>query len=153
VVRAVLGSACAREFLRQGAFVSIIDIDKNSGIRLEEELLVEYPGRARFFECDLTNIDSTCSVADSTIAVFGQIDCIIYNAAIFHANSLKDWDKDDFEQLRRHFEVGILGHMNMVRHAWADCREVVAAALSLSGQRQDDLQSQRLWLTCQSKRL
>ena len=69
MVRAVLGGACAREFLRQGAFVSIIDIDKNSGIRLEEELLVEYPGRARFFECDLTNLDSTCSVVDSTIAV------------------------------------------------------------------------------------
>ena len=58
MIRAVLGNACAREFLRQGAFVSIIDIDKNFRIRLEEELLVEYPGRARFFECDLTNIDS-----------------------------------------------------------------------------------------------
>ena len=116
-----IGSACGREFLRQGAFVSIVDIDKKSGMLLEEELLVEYPGRARFFECDLTNIDSTCSVVDSTIAVFGQIDCIICNAAIFHANSLKNWDEDDLEQLRRHFEVGILGHMNMVRHAWADC--------------------------------
>jgi len=61
-----IGSACAREFLRQGAFVSIVDIDKKSGMLLEEELLVEYPGRARFFECDLTNIDSTCSVVDST---------------------------------------------------------------------------------------
>ena len=66
MIRAVLGNACAREFLRQGAFVSIIDIDKNFRIRLEEELLVEYPGRVRFFECDLTNIDSTCSVVDST---------------------------------------------------------------------------------------
>ena len=52
-----IGSACAREFLRQGAFVSIVDIDKDSGISLEEEFLVDYPGRARFFQCDLTNFD------------------------------------------------------------------------------------------------
>ncbi len=116
-----IGSACVREFLRQGAFVSIVDIDKKSGILLEEESLVEYPGRARFFECDLTDIDSTCSVVDLTIAAFGQIDSIICNAAIFHANSLENWGKDDLERLRRHFEVGILGHMNLVRHAWSHC--------------------------------
>ena len=117
-----IGSACVREFLRQGAFVSIADIDKNAGISLEEELSAQYPGRARFFDCDLTDTDSIYAFVDLTISAFSKIDIIICNAGVFHFIPLSDWTESDLSTLRRHFEVGIVGHLNLVRYAWSVCK-------------------------------
>jgi NAD(P)-dependent dehydrogenase (short-subunit alcohol dehydrogenase family) len=59
-----LALACARDIHELGGYVSLLDLNTDSGDKVIEEL---GPRRARFFECDVSETDSIAQAVAGTI--------------------------------------------------------------------------------------
>lgn len=75
-----IGAATARRFVAEGARVAIVDLNEAVGGALAEELSGG-TGRARFFACDVADLDSVRAVVDQAAEAFGGIDIVFANAA------------------------------------------------------------------------
>lgn len=75
-----IGEGCSRVFCREGGMVAILARGAEAGRALETELNRAGPGRARFFPCDVADLDQLRQAIDGAAAEFGRIDCLINNA-------------------------------------------------------------------------
>lgn len=71
-----IGKAAVEVFLREGANVSILDIDKD-GISIEKQST-----KAAFYPCDVSKSEEVASAISSAISRFGDIDVLVNNAGI-----------------------------------------------------------------------
>jgi NAD(P)-dependent dehydrogenase (short-subunit alcohol dehydrogenase family) len=75
-----VGEAIVRSFAAQGAQVGFFDIDDSRGMALEHELQSE--GRtARFYQCDLKDIDALRDAAARLAKTLGPVTVLVNNAA------------------------------------------------------------------------
>jgi 3-oxoacyl-[acyl-carrier protein] reductase len=82
-----IGMACARAFIREGAFVAITSTTDRIHERVEE-LPTD---RAHGFVADLTQRDQVRGLVDSALQHHGRIDVLVNNAGMVHVGL------DDFE--------------------------------------------------------
>lgn len=108
-----LGSEYALASARAGASVVVNDIDAASAeataARIREE-----GGQAIAVPGSVSSWADAARAVDETVAAFGRVDGIVANAAIMHMGA--PWDESE-EQLRRIFEVNVLGVQFSVGHA------------------------------------
>jgi NAD(P)-dependent dehydrogenase (short-subunit alcohol dehydrogenase family) len=95
-----IGAEIVRGFARNGAHVAILDIDRQAGAALAQELTP----RARFIACDLTDVDALRAAA----ADAGPISVLINNAANDERYALEEitpeqWDAAQAVNLRHQF--------------------------------------------------
>lgn len=95
-----LGKAVAKEFLKRGWQVALVDIAADNLTAAVEELkALGYPGEALAVEADITNEESAKAVFEKSVAAFGQVDALVNCAGImdkFHAVGEQDvalWNK------------------------------------------------------------
>jgi len=94
-----IAKATARAFVREGAKVAIIEINREAGARAEREIR-EAGGDALFVETDVTSDESMRRAVEATVSRFGRVD-ILFNCAggslqedvPVHAMDLDVWNR------------------------------------------------------------
>jgi NAD(P)-dependent dehydrogenase (short-subunit alcohol dehydrogenase family) len=94
-----IAKATARAFVREGAKVAIIEINREAGERAEREIR-EAGGNALFVETDVTSDESMRRAVEATVSRFGRVD-ILFNCAggslqedvPVHAMDLDVWNR------------------------------------------------------------
>ncbi|MFT6272091.1 MAG: NAD(P)-dependent dehydrogenase (short-subunit alcohol dehydrogenase family) [Dinoroseobacter sp.] len=97
-----IGLAFAKAYVREGAQVAIADID----FELAQNEAAEIGAAAIAVKMDVTDQASIDAAIARTVDVFGQIDILINNAAIFTAAPLVEIDRADYA---RTFEINVSG--------------------------------------------
>lgn len=93
-----IGAACVRQFLEEGASVSVADQDQAAG----DALVVAAPaGRVLFFQGDLAD-ESICREAVAeTVAGLGRLDILVNNAGVNDAVALEQPPENFLASLQR----------------------------------------------------
>lgn len=105
-----IGEACARRLARDGAAVSIWDMDDARGQALVEALKAE-GARAHYARCDVSRKAEVDAALAAALAAFGPVDALVNNAGIFKAADFldiaeADWDAVIAVNLKGSFLVG-----------------------------------------------
>lgn len=87
-----IGRACVDIFIREGATVSVLDID-STGQALE----ASSAGKVRFFLCDVSKFSAIeASIADA-IEKFGEIDVLINNAGVNRYATVTETSEEEWD--------------------------------------------------------
>ena len=108
-----LGRACARIFAREGAAVTIVDLDRDTG---EEtvRLIEQAGGTAAFVKADVGDPDQIERMVAFAVKTFGGLDCAINNAVRnIGRTPLVDIAEDDWEAA---MAVNITGVFHCMKH-------------------------------------
>ena len=105
-----IGKATTLKFANEGARVFILDMDKEAGNALTENI-TNNGGLAHFYECNVAIADSVETVVSSISSQF-DIDILVNNAGIAHVGNIEQCSEQDFERL---FNVNVKGMYNMMR--------------------------------------
>jgi NAD(P)-dependent dehydrogenase (short-subunit alcohol dehydrogenase family) len=106
-----IGRATALLFAEEGAAVVIAERDESTG-RDAEEQIKKTGGRALFVRTDVSDETSVKQMADQAVSVFGSIQILVNNAAIF---ILKGIDATP-EEWRPMLDVNIMGPALVAKH-------------------------------------
>ena len=116
-----IGLATAREFLAEGARVSILDLAPPKDGLLEGGMTPVAPTpshQVKFLPCDITKFTAVQSVEQQSVAHFGPVDGVIHCAAIGSGKFGFPFTNMEPSDWGRVLEVDILGMVH-VAHAFA----------------------------------
>ena len=102
-----IGEAASRIFAVQGANVHALDLNKENGNRLSNELKTNFS----FHHCDISNTHHAKKTIN-TIASIGKIDCLICCAGIAHIGNIEQASEEDMDRI---YAVNIKGIYNVVK--------------------------------------
>ncbi len=109
-----LGEACARMFVKDGARVALLDLDRDKG----EALGAEIGDAAIFCRTDVTDDESTAAAVDRVMQVFGAIHVAVNCAGIgAPARVLGKNGPMSMEVFKKVVHVNLFGTMNVIRLA------------------------------------
>jgi glucose 1-dehydrogenase len=94
-----IGRACATRFVREGATVALVDIDRDRGQEVAAALSKE--GNVAFFGCDVGFKDQVDSTVNDAVETFGQIDILLSNAGIMRRFDFLELSETDFDDVIR----------------------------------------------------
>lgn len=91
-----IGEQYARALARAGASVIVADLNTDLGEQVAKQITAD-GGRAGYLHVDVSDPASTLAMAESTVDLFGGIDFLVNNAAIYGGMRLNlllavDWD-------------------------------------------------------------
>ena len=119
-----IGAAAAREFLREGAGVVVIDLEP-----VDRESLTGAagcsPGALRSVRGSVAEPADCRKAVDEALNAFGRVDCLVNNAASFVIASL-DGAKEDWEAS---WSTNVLGAVNMAKAALDPLAEAGSGAI------------------------
>src|SRR5262245_44526987 len=75
-----IGLGCVKTFCAAGARVVFCARHAEGAEELAKQLTKQGPGIAHFIQCDVSKFDQLEELIDTTIAEYGQLDCLINNA-------------------------------------------------------------------------
>lgn len=105
-----IGATYARAFAAEGANVTIADIREPEGEALAKELSNEKGSGALFVRTDVTDENQTVSMADKTAEIFGGVDILVNNAAIyFELGTKKSFDDISLDEWEKVMAVNVRG--------------------------------------------
>lgn len=127
----LLGRQHAAAVLACGGTSVLLDIDPVGLSGTQNQLRDEFSREAPAFECDITSLDSVCSVRDHILSRLGRIDILINNAA--RNPKVEDSDGVNFSRLENFptdqweldLSVGLGGAFN--------CSRVFGSHMATSG--------------------
>ena len=123
-----LGAEVVRQLAQAGARVSILDVNREAGQALAEEI------GAHFASCDITDSDSVAQALAAARTAHGSARILVNCAGISGAKRLvgKDGNAMPLEDFSRIVNVNLIGTFNMIRLAAA---EMVAQDALADGER------------------
>lgn len=116
-----IGEAFVRAFARQGSHVTFLDIDIDAGSRLETELLADGRTRAKFMQCDVTDIDALKECICASGSALGSASILVNNAANDRREEFEKVTVEDFEWM---MAVNARHHMFAIQAVLPQMREV-----------------------------
>ncbi|MBW3595648.1 MAG: glucose 1-dehydrogenase [Planctomycetes bacterium] len=125
-----IGAGCAKVFCEEGGLAAILARGRETGERYAAELTARGPGRAIFFQCDVSQPEQLTAAIDRAAEEFGRLDCIINNAG-WHppATRIEDTSLEDLDRLiRLNFTSTFLG----CRHALPHLRKTKGTIINMS---------------------
>jgi NAD(P)-dependent dehydrogenase (short-subunit alcohol dehydrogenase family) len=108
-----IGAACAKGCARQGAAVVVNDIDAHEARETVAAIKAE-GGKAIVCIADLTKWEEAGRLIDTCVSVFGKIDGLVNNAALYHASPITAFDPIAARAL---VEANVLGPLHCTGHA------------------------------------
>jgi NAD(P)-dependent dehydrogenase (short-subunit alcohol dehydrogenase family) len=92
-----IGRATALLFAREGAAVSVVDVDGTGGREVVKNI-IDSGGHALFVNCDVTNADDCRHAVRQTEEEFGGLDILFNNAGIIRRSTVleiseTEWDR------------------------------------------------------------
>jgi NAD(P)-dependent dehydrogenase (short-subunit alcohol dehydrogenase family) len=109
-----IGRAYAQGLAAAGASVVVADIDE-AGAKETADTVTAAGGVATAVWVDIADHDSVAAMADAATRVFGGVDLLVNNAAIFGGMKLDFLLTVDWDYLRRFLEVNLLGALVCTR--------------------------------------
>jgi len=104
-----IGQAVALLFARQGAHVTILDLNEQGGAQTLQEI-EKNGGKGNFYPCDVASGESTRSVFEHIPAVH----ILVNSAGVSHIGKLETTTEADFDRV---FRVNVKGVFNAMRAA------------------------------------
>ena len=111
-----IGQAYALRFAEEGAKLLLPDISLERAEGVAEEIRAK-GGEAVAMETDISDETSTKRMAEQAIQLYGQVDILLNNAAMFYHLIHKPWDTHTPEEWDRMFEVNVRG-------TWLCCKVI-----------------------------
>lgn len=105
-----IGLAISKAFAKQGAHVSILEIDAKAGEKAAGEITGEN-GAAESYTCDVTQQTEVKEVFEK-ISKNHPTDCLINNAGIAHVGNVLNTSEDDFDRI---LNVNVKGVYNCLQ--------------------------------------
>lgn len=103
-----IGRAYAHEFSKAGAAVVVADLNIAAAQNVEAEIKAA-GGRALAVQVDVADKASADALVAQTLAVFGSVDVLINNAAIFSTLKMKPFEEIDGDEWDRVMAVNARG--------------------------------------------
>ena len=117
-----IGRACALEFGRQGALLTLCDVDDEHGRMTAEEI----GGDTQFVHADVSSTDDVEALARAAAERFGGIHCVFSCAGIAGNGSVVDCP---LEEWNRVLAVNLTGMFLVAKHAIPYMREAGGGAI------------------------
>ena len=114
-----IGRAVAERFAREGASVTIADIDETAGTNAANTINAQ-GGRAVFHRTDTSDPASARDAVVATVSRFGTVHILVNNAAAFVFGKVEDVTPADWQRV---FGVNVIGYANMVRECLGEFRK------------------------------
>lgn len=105
-----IGRAAARAFAREGARVSVFDLQRDAA-QETVELIRSAGGEAIAIAGDVSSAADVADMVKKTVDAFGQLDCAFNNAGITHPRDA-EWDEAVFRKI---VDVNLIGTMLCIR--------------------------------------
>jgi len=93
-----IGLACAEALAREGARVTLADVNAESANR-EAARLRDAGLQAAGVQCDVSRKSSVQAAVDATVKSWGRLDILVSNAGIVHAAEFLDLEEADFDRV------------------------------------------------------
>lgn len=93
-----IGKSIAEKFIAKGAYVVLLDYDKEAG-EATEKLMQESGGNALFIQTDVSDYHSLQVARKTIYDKLGEIDILIVNAGISYLHSLKDISVEEWDRV------------------------------------------------------
>jgi 3-oxoacyl-[acyl-carrier protein] reductase len=103
-----IGKAIAFTFLREGAKIVLVDIDKKRLETVKDEI-GKIGGEAIAISCDITKSLDVKEMVSQVQKVFGRIDILINNAGIIRRGTIETVTEEDWDRV---IEVNLKGTFN-----------------------------------------
>jgi 3-oxoacyl-[acyl-carrier protein] reductase len=100
-----IGKAIALTFVREGAKVALVDVDKEMLENLKNEI-EEKKGEAITVPCDITKSAEVKAVVEQVQKAFGRIDILVNNAGIIRRGTIETVTEEDWDRV---MEVNLKG--------------------------------------------
>lgn len=104
-----IGAGCASVFYREGANVSIFDVDVDTGKQLADSL----GERAFFVKCDVSKEYQVKNAVERTVEEFGSVDMLVNNAGIMKYASVTDTTEDMWDSI---IDINVKGAFLCAKH-------------------------------------
>lgn len=116
-----IGRASALAFAREGAKISVLDVQRDAGLETVQ-MIRDTGGEAAFFETDVTKADQVENALDGAIETFGPYNALFNHAGSIIVKPLHETSEKDYDRL---MDVN-------VKSAFLVCRRAVRD-MSISG--------------------
>ncbi|XP_077968720.1 L-fucose dehydrogenase-like isoform X2 [Styela clava] len=125
-----IGKGIVTVFVQHGAKVCFCARDEDVGKKLEKELNEKYPGSSFFVKCDVAKEEDIIKVVNSTVAKFGEIDCLVNNAG----RHPPDQKIDDISaaELRSLYDTNVVSYFLFAKYALPSLRKTKGNIINLS---------------------
>lgn len=90
-----IGAAVVRALRSRGETVLVADVNAPDGTALAAE---HRPGAAAFVEVDFAGTDWADDVVAAAVSLGGQLDAVLYNAAVLEAHPLSGWTPETWDR-------------------------------------------------------
>ncbi len=107
-----ISRACALEFARQGALLTICDIADDLGTDTAAEI-EKLGGQVQYVHCDVSSSSDCQAVSDAAAARFGRVDCLFNCAGIAGNGSVVECPEDEWNRV---LAVNLTGMFLMSKH-------------------------------------
>ena len=103
-----IGKAIAWTFVREGAKVALVDVEKASLETLQKEIRRD-GGQAVAVSCDVSKSSEVKQMVDYVQRAFGRIDILVNNAGIIRSGTIETVTEEDWDRV---IEVNLKGPFN-----------------------------------------
>lgn len=103
-----IGRAIALTFIREGARVGLVDVDKEALEKVKEEI-ESRKGEALAIPCDITQSPQVREMIDRVQKTFGRVDILVNNAGIIRRGTIETVTEEDWDRV---IEVNLKGTFN-----------------------------------------
>jgi NAD(P)-dependent dehydrogenase (short-subunit alcohol dehydrogenase family) len=108
-----IGRAIATTFAREGACVTVADVNDEGGNETADMITSE-GGTAKFIHTDVTSEDSVREAIEATAGVSGRLEVLVNDAGIVHMAGAVDTKLEDWERV---MNVNLRGMFFTCKHA------------------------------------
>lgn len=123
-----IGRGIGMAFVKEGATVAIVDLDKESGERVLKELQEHSPDSI-FIQQDLSKRDELPSIVEKVADAFGKIDILVNNA---HASKMASIEKTTQKDLDLSFNTGFYPTFYLMQAALPYLKETKGKIINFS---------------------
>ncbi len=109
-----IGEAYAKGLAAEGARVVVAELNEAQGRRVADEIGAD-GGEATFVAVDVSSPPSAQQMAEATVRVYGGIDFLINNAAIYHGMQIAPLILVDWDYYKKFMDVNMHGALLCVR--------------------------------------
>jgi 3-oxoacyl-[acyl-carrier protein] reductase len=103
-----IGKAIALTFVREGAKVALVDLDRDQLDLLKDEIS-KNKGEALSLPCDITQSPQVKEMVNQVWEAFGRVDILVNNAGIIRRGTIETITEEDWDRV---IEVNLKGTFN-----------------------------------------
>ena len=103
-----IGKAIVLTFIREGAKVAIVDVDKE-GLNILKNEIMENRGEVMTLTCDITHSAEVREMVSQVQKAFGRINILVNNAGIIRRGTIETVTEEDWDRV---IEVNLKGTFN-----------------------------------------